>query len=201
MELIAWHFVWDSRFLFGLSHNRLLRICCWLPSVIIGLVTLYNVWLSAVDKYEIEVKHFYDNGEKEGDISSCAIVRSEDSGFEVKAAMQHLNRESFSLVLRIIGVTVLCLCLLLQTVTGELWSLGEESALREYNYWRRQAVVWSLPAYCLLLLAVVNFHSSFKFDESVSHFDAVVNPYQADAAPRCIPVGLEALKRYNLWVV
>ncbi len=170
MELIAWHFVWDQRFLFNLSHHAIFRIVSWLPSILVGIATLYFIWVSALEKYDKEVTYYFAHDEQEGEVSTCAITKNDDSPFEVKSAMLDLNKKSFSLVLRIVGVVVLSTCLLLKTVTEELWSSSEEKALREYTYWRRMSVVWSVPAYGLLLLSVSNYIFSFTFAASVRSF-------------------------------
>ena len=78
MELIAWHYVWDNRFLAGLSHRRSLRITCWLPSILIGAFTLYQIWEAGLDKFEKE-KTYYLETKSSGVTAECAIVKDEHS--------------------------------------------------------------------------------------------------------------------------
>ena len=119
MELIAWHYTWDNRFLARLSHHPILRVGCWLPSVIAGIVTLYCVWQSGLAKFGKEKEQFLKD-ESEGITAGCAIVQNEDSLAKVNFAYVDLNRKMNNLEVRIIGVTVLSLVLFINSLVQEI---------------------------------------------------------------------------------
>jgi len=126
MDLIAWHFVWDNRFLGGLSHSRFFRLACWLPPIAAGLYTYYYVYAYAQAKYDLEVTYFAANDNNDGSYSECA--RDDAPANEVQEASWNLQVASLKLGLRIFGSIVLSVCLILQTLAVDLIASKEKRA-------------------------------------------------------------------------